>query len=467
MEGKKVKKDVALVLSKRFLLLVWLFFWVLPMLAQLVQLPAWYRSSVRLNIRSYPNTYSSVVTTVNPGTRLKVVAFTTDNWAKIDYSGRTVYAYGRYLEYVGSVERPVAKPVQTSSHSNRSSSSSDWSWLWTVILSMAGILILRKVLVFVLGFFSVLIYKLYRLLSFPFYVLNALQRHLSKPWRIFFKQNGGNDRENEEYRTFFEYAKIPFYIILTPLRFVNAFYYNIIVHCLFEGFYYLCEVIVPISSKEGADSLGEWILWLPWRIVKYPIYHGSLTLVESGIWTIIDTFVPALTLYHGTDFNASSYITSSPNRNCIAGWGVGVWNVGGGNFAGNGIYFAPSQSTALHYSSGSLIVARVSLGRVLDLGMAPWRIYNQCGHPNAIGATDWGLKNGYVTGEWWRGDSKWWEYCMYDWQNRYNYSFRIRPLYVLNLSDEAIQRIPGGMTHWLFRTMVIKDILTYFEKSFS
>lgn len=44
--------------------------------------------------------------------------------------------------------------------------------------------------------------------------------------------------------------------------------------------------------------------------------------------------------------------------------------------------------------------------------------------PNAHGVTKWGLDYGYVTGEWWRGDprARWWEYCMYDWKNRYNYS---------------------------------------------
>lgn len=41
--------------------------------------------------------------------------------------------------------------------------------------------------------------------------------------------------------------------------------------------------------------------------------------------------------------------------------------------------------------------------------------YDLCGKPNALGVTDWGLKNNYVTGEWWRGDTRagWWEYCMY------------------------------------------------------
>ena len=111
-------------------------------------------------------------------------------------------------------------------------------------------------------------------------------------------------------------------------------------------------------------------------------------------------------------------------------------------------------------------MCRVSLGKTLDLGLAPKEVYNQCGFPNAHGVTKWGLANGYVTGEWWRGGYRalWWEYCMYDWKNRYNYSWRIRPLYVLDLSNESIQRTPGGMAHWLFRQLVIKDISTSIEE---
>ena len=106
-----------------------------------------------------------------------------------------------------------------------------------------------------------------------------------------------------------------------------------------------------------------------------------------------------------------------------------------------------------------MIVCRVSLGKVIDLGMAPKYVYNQCGYPNAIGATQWGLDHGYTTGEWWRKDEGWWEYCMYDWQNRYNSSWRIRPLYVEDLKSKRVHRAPGGMAHWLFRGLVIKDLM--------
>jgi hypothetical protein len=33
-----------------------------------------------------------------------------------------------------------------------------------------------------------------------------------------------------------------------------------------------------------------------------------------------------------------------------------------------------------------------------------------------------------------------------------------------DLTNESIQRIPGGMAHWLFRSMVIEDIATSIEE---
>lgn len=310
-----------------------------------------------------------------------------------------------------------------------------------------------------------LMYRAYWLLCIPFYILNWLQRYLSKPWCLFYKRNNGRDLKNAKLRDTFERVKVPLYIILTPLRFVNALYFNMVVHCSFEMYNYIVELFLPSNDKEGEDDYIRLITLLPWRVLKYVVWHGGLTIGESAIWTIIDTFVPALTLFHGTDEQASTTITNA-GRNGYSCNLTGVWNVGGGNYAGNGIYFAPARSTALHYARGSLIVCRVSLGKVLDLGLAPWQIYKQCGYPNALGATKWGLQNGYVTGEWWRKDAGWWEYCMYDWQNRYNYSWRIRPLYVLNLDERLIQRIPGGMCHWLFRKMVVDDIITYWKEKF-
>lgn len=444
-----------------------LFFCVLTISAE--SYPAWCSSTTNLNIRTTPSKRGGKISTVTPGTWLQVRYVRSDGWAVIEYNNGTAYCYAKYLSYREPVRQQESQPV-TSSSSSRSSSSSGWDFLgiiFYIIVTYIALAILRYVLLVVLGFLSKAFYYGYVFVSFPFYFLNWMQRLLAKPWFLFYKNNTRSDARNEELREIYGYVKIPLYVILTPLRFVNAVYYNMVVHCFFEMINYLIEVVVPSNDKEGGDdNFALWTLFLPWRIVKYPVWHGALTVVESAIWTVIDTFVPALTLFHGTSPGAAESITQGPGRVCSKDWYSGVWNVGTGNYAGNGIYFAPKRGTAEHYSSGSLIVCRVSLGKTLDLGMAPRHVYDLCGKPNALGVTNWGLKNGYVTGEWWRGDlrARWWEYCMYDWQNRYNDSWRIRPLYVISINEESIQRIPGGMIHWLFNKMVICDIGRYLEK---
>lgn len=333
--------------------------------------------------------------------------------------------------------------------------------LWAIGIIVV-LMILRPILKRSVPLLGWLFYAFFRTLSFLFSFLNAVQRHLSKPWRPLYKNHHGSDGFNKFMRVFWFMLKIPIYIILTPLRFVNAVFYNILIHSSFELFNYLGEIIDPTSPKEGEANFATWLLLFPLRLVKYG-WHYLLSLTECIIWTVIDTIVPALTLYHGTCQEASESICQSPGRVGAKDWYSGVWNVGGGNYAGNGIYFAPIRSTAEHYarvnSKKALIICRVSLGKVIDLGMAPKYVYDKCGAANAIEATNWGLKNGYTTGEWWRSDEGWWEYCMYDWKNRYNSSWRIRPLYVEDLNNKRVYRIPGGMAHWLFRKMVINDLI--------
>lgn len=416
--------------------------------------PAVCMTTANLNVREYASTNSYKLETFPTGTKVKVQRITNDGWAVIDYNGGTAYCYAQYLMYWEPIETaPPVKPQRDSS-----GSSSVLSYVLYLVVICIVLAILRKVLVTILGLISIFFYKLYRLISFPFFCLNWLQRRLARPWMQNYKRNYRSDYKNAELREQLGYWAIPIYILLMPLRFVNALYYNMVVHCSFEMFNYIVEVIVPEGRREGSDNFLLWLVLIPWRIVKYVIWHGALTVIESGVWTAVDTFVPALTVYHGTTCAAAEGICQGPGRVGAKNWLSAVWNVGGGNYAGNGIYFAPVKSTALHYSSGSMIVCRVSFGKTLDLGLAPRWVYDQCGKPNALGVTKWGLDNGYVTGEWWRGDAGWWEYCMYDWQNRYNASWRIRPLYVLNIHDECMQRIPGGMYHWLFNSMVIKDL---------
>ena len=324
-----------------------------------------------------------------------------------------------------------------------------------LVVYLAGLLLLLSFSLLA-GLFS----KMFAVLTFPLTLSNTLQRYLAKPWLPFCKTNKGSDASNVKVRRKLENAGMMLYLLLFPLRFLNAVCYNLFIHIPFELFNYLMEVVAPESRKEGEGNILVWLVMFPWRLLKYPLWHGILTLVESLAYTVAETFLPTLTLFHGTSEEAAEMIVSSPNRSIGTRCrDKGIWRVGKGNFAGDGIYFAPKRATAEHYSgNGAVIVCRVTLGKTLDLGFAPYRAYKACGKADAHVATEWGLRHGYTTGEWWRSDAGWWEYCMYDWQNRYNYSWRIRPLYVVKVCDNHIQRIPGGMSHWLFRRMVIKDI---------
>ena len=327
--------------------------------------PAICITNANLNVRESGSTYGKILETLPLGTKVRVYRITNNGWAEIDYNGARAYCSNNYLTYWEAVEQP---PV---SHSNSNSYGflprigdiSILSWLFYLVGICIALAILRKVLITILGLVSIFFYKFYHFISFPFYCLNWLQRRLAKPWMQAYKRNNRSDFRNAELRKQLDLWKIPFYLLLTPLRLFNAVYYNIVVHCSFEMFNYVVEVISPEGDREGKENYFLWLIMIPWRIIKYPLWHGFLTFVESCIWTAIDTLVPALTAYHGTTCAAAEGICQGPGRVESKNWLSAVWNVGGGNYAGNGIYFAPIRSTAYHYASGSLIVCRVSFGQ--------------------------------------------------------------------------------------------------------
>lgn len=313
------------------------------------------------------------------------------------------------------------------------------------------------------SYFSSFSHRVWAILSFPFFMLNWLQFWLTKPWRPFMKVNRFPDSVKPAMRTVLRVAQIPFYIALFPLRFVNAVYYNILLYNLYAWSNYLLEVFLPSDPWEGAGGTEEWFKYLPKRIGKYLLWHGPLTTIESAIWTAIDTFIPALTLFHGTAAPFADNMLCDPGRNNpwdrTKGWKTGVWNVGTGNYAGDGIYFGISRTTLSNYQKGVAIAARVTQGKTIDTVLMPDYVYHAAGRKNANAVSNWGLNHGYVTGEWWRDDGAWWEICLYDRQNRYNESWRIRPIYAIYAHSGIMQRIKGGPAHWLFRWQVIDDLL--------
>lgn len=463
-----------------------------------------------VNIRIGPGTGYQVVGTRKRGDTVTVLSFYNDNWAKIRLGTSHAYMSRKYLAYKGPVPN----------HRTQKAAKGVWDslyefvrailWLCAIIIVVGGALgtewgtpALALQLITAIGavvgwlifgnaragavlgmgtgiFLAVrfvaqfmdldiwgigwLTYLFWYFISLPFYILDLLQFWLAKPWRPLLKSSSLSDKSKPGMRTFLQILKIPFYFALFPLRFINAVYYNILIHNLYELSNYFMEIAAPSDEEEGRDGFWKWIIYLPIRLVKYLVFHGGLTIIESVIWTVIDTFIPAVTLYHGTVESSADSMLCDPKRNkkrkCTSGWLSGIWNVGGGNYAGDGIYFGIFRKTLRNYQAGSAIVARVTMGKTIDVVLMPDYVYRQAGQPNASAVSNWGLNHGYVSGEWWRSDrnTNWWEICMYDRQNRYNDSWRIRPIYAINSDTGIMQRISGGTAHWFFRKMVLKDL---------
>ena len=308
----------------------------------------------------------------------------------------------------------------------------------------------------------------YRIISFPFWFLNRLQLILMEPWRYMTKDYIDYETR-DSLRPFLYPIEIVLYILITPLRLINAINYNIIVYCITEIYDLILEVFMPGSDDEGGDDVIGWIVWFPIRLIKYPIFHGSLVLIEAAIWTVIDLFIPTITMYHGTDLTAANAIVGNDwNSAYYKRWTDGTFSASRNGWAGAGVYFASSRRTAMAYAYDGyrlgdnnpvMIVCRVSLGKILNYRLAPSQIHDNTGpYGNHAVINKYAEKNGYTTGEWWNYNHDYWEYCMFDWQNRYNYPWRIRPVYVFNFRTGLAQHIDGGFRHWLFSKAVLKDI---------
>lgn len=477
-----------------------------------------------VNVRTGPGTGYSVLGQRNNGDIVTVIEMYDNDWAKIRY-GSTAFAYIHrgYLEYKGPVPGDVAetrtKAKQSLAPSSGQTSALDTTFKIAKIIAIAFLVLallcsfadadaavmltfpfIFYIIGYVIGFllanahlgavigegvgFVVLLFsyaandvpyhdgwtidldelflKAWLAASWPFWSLDRLQLFLSKPWRNKMKTHWAPEWKKESLRKHYSLMKIPFYVLLFPLRLLNAVYYNLIIHPIYELSNYVLEVLAPSDSSLGSNNVLLWIVCLPVRVVFYLGYHFTLTVVESVIWTVVDTFVPAVTLYHGTASCFATEMVCEPLRTSGSRedktWKTGTWHVGTGNYAGDGIYFGISRRTLKNYQRGSCIVTRVSMGKVVDISLMPADVYNTAGHSDAHEVSKWGLTHGYTTGEWWRTKSDWWEFCLFDRKNRYNDSWRIRPIYVLNYGNGIMQRIPRGSAHWLFRRIVLQDI---------
>lgn len=464
-----------------------------------------------LNVRSGPGKEYNKLGELNKGAKFYALNQRTNYWIEIQYQGQRAFVSSEYIEFLYQVkpQSVYGDNVKKSQRSIASFLSSVWGVVKIILIIIAILVILAfkeeiaalvaTVLVFagigalvfwiifrngslggiigaivgllmwlrtvcdlgtVGGVFLYILISGYFIISFPFYCLNQLQFFLSEPWRNAFKYDNTSEENKPALRTVLEILKILLYIIITPLRLLNAVYYNIIIHGLVVVYDLFMAVMVPCNEKEGKGSFWLWLLMFPWRVVRYLVIHGVLSIIECIIWTIIDIFIPAITLYHGSDLTAGQAIVGSRNRNKSLSWKSGTFTASKSSWGGIGVYFASSRQVALRYaydpnrlsdSNPVIIVCRVSPGRIINYALAPNQVYcaaGQYGNPATL--NDYGQKHHFTTGEWWNGRGGYWEYCLFDWKNLYNNRWRIRPLYVYNDRTHFIQHIKGGMAHWTF-----------------
>ena len=476
-------------------------------------------ATTNLNIRALPGADSQKLGMFTRGTQFDALYQTTSYWIEIRYQGRKAYVSSRYVRFLYQISVNEAYGIADTPDEGGGKGNSFWHGAWTFLGKLLRILVGIGLLILIAAFWEQLLQigiffgfcyaiggaityfifgnwdlggwiglglaalltlrllmeflnveisgnllrwvlgAIYYTVSLVPYFLNRLQHVIASPWRYVIRRNTMTESTKAFLRTFFGILTIPLYIVLTPLRLVNAVYFNILVHGLAGLYDLMLEVLWPCCEDEGAGNFWKWLLFLPWRFVKYFLGHGLFLLLESVVWTVIDVFVPAVTLYHGTDLTAGQCIVGCQRRNSylrrVLGSGTGTFRASSDSWAGIGVYFASRRKVAGDYAqyrklsdnNPVTIVCRVSMGKTINMALAPWSVYSAIGrNGNPATLNRYADSHHYVTGEWW--NQSYWEYCLFDWQHLYNERWRIRPIYLFNHRTNFIQHIKGGMAHW-------------------
>ncbi len=234
------------------------------------------------------------------------------------------------------------------------------------------------------------------------------------------------------------------YIVTTPIRIILALYYDVLLFLTVSVTDNIEEFISPkigaMKYKKGLSYGFFYILTLPWRFVRF-LFKSVFYLLDSFLMFGVSVVFPTLTMLHGTGFReAGTKITQS-----------GDWKVGGGNYAGTGIYFGIDGRTAKHYapsgSNHSIIIARVTLTFCKTIATLPKeeREMIGLGQPGEELANR--VKGFYRSVEHWR-ELGWWEYCLLQpgKMDSFINSWRLRPVALIN--DAKIVRTYGGFSHY-------------------
>jgi len=280
-----------------------------------------------------------------------------------------------------------------------------------------------------------------------FFFINYLQWILYNPLRFMLK-NPNSEFGRRLFIFLHAFQIAPLYWLLIhfltiPLRVVNSLYFDILVYWSVMLDDSLQEVFMPKRGKyrklHGFKYCSRWFFALPYRFLVF-LFRSIFIIIDSILMFGISVVSPALTMYHGTQFNDSLTKIVQDGR----------WLVGNGDHAGSGIYFAIRERVARHYSpSGAdrgIAILRVTPTFTRNQVTLKKEIRELVGNDGQSLSNK--LKFPFRTIEHWRTDMDgWWEYCLVQpgKAGQYIRTWRIRPIAVLKSDDGKITRIWGGM----------------------
>jgi hypothetical protein len=280
----------------------------------------------------------------------------------------------------------------------------------------------------------------------PFLFLNWLQWVTYNPLRFIFRDY--NSPWGHRVFKFLLFTLIsPLYwvvvhIAFTPIRFVNAVYFDLLLFWPIMIGDSVADIIHPKIGRyrfeDGAKYIFHWVYAFPYRLLN-ATGKTILAIVEGLVMTGMDTVWPTITMYHGTAFKDAAVAIAQK----------GEWYVGPGDYAGSGIYFGLRYEVAKHYAStqdSAIVLARVTLSFCMNSAILPKHLRGKIGF-DGKGLAD-GLGFFWKSVEHWRSDRRWFEYCIIQpgKSGKKVKTWRARPIAILK--EGRPQRIWGGLSLW-------------------
>ena len=246
------------------------------------------------------------------------------------------------------------------------------------------------------------------------------------------------------------------WFLTTPLRIITALYFDVVMYLFVMLSDSIDELLHPklgkMRHRKGFAYAWRWVLGFPMRIV-WLILKNALAVLDSIMMFTMSIVWPTFTVYHGTSQEAV-YDINKGNR----------WLVGGGNYAGSGIYFGRSVKVAQYYAKAAssspshqrIIIARVTFSMLRNVGTLFAEKRKDVGNMGEGGERlSKSIRFPFFATELWRKDHGWWEYCLLQGDKRGEFisSWRIRGVGFASLKSESqisgtLERLWGGKAHY-------------------